>query len=60
MGTGSWLGDDRQAPPASAPPGTADSRVGLAITLAVVALLLAVGAAVTWRIHRRLRPEPTT
>jgi hypothetical protein len=60
MGTGSWLDPDRQAPPAPTPPDTADSRAGLAVTLAVVALLLAVGVAVTWRLHRRLRPEPTS
>ena len=61
MGTGSWLDDDRPAPPAPAPPDTADGRAGLAITLAVVALLLAAGAATTWRIHRRRPgPEPTT
>jgi hypothetical protein len=60
MGTGSWLDADRQAPPAPAPSDTADSRTGLAVTLAVVALLLAVGAATTWRIHRRSRPGLTT
>jgi hypothetical protein len=60
MGTGSWLDADQQLPPAPAPPVPADSRAGLAITLAVVALLLAVGAAATWRIHRRSRPELTT
>jgi hypothetical protein len=48
--------DIEQPAPAPAP---ADSRTGLVVTLAVVALLLAVGAAMTWRIHRRPRPEPT-
>jgi hypothetical protein len=57
--TGPPLGADEQ--PAPAPPkAPADSRAGLAVTLAAVALLLAVGAATTWRIHRRPRPEPTT
>jgi hypothetical protein len=47
--------------PAPAPSVPADSRAGLAVTLAVAALLLAVGAATTWRIHRRRpRLEPTT
>ena len=32
---------------------------GLAITPGIVALLLALGAAATWRIYRRPRPEPT-
>jgi hypothetical protein len=45
--------------PAPAPPRAGD-RDGLAVALAVVALLLAVGAATTWRIHRRPGPEPTT
>jgi hypothetical protein len=61
MGTGSRLDADQQLPPAPAPPVPDDSRAGLAVTLAVVALLLAVGAATTWRIHRRRpRPELTT
>jgi hypothetical protein len=59
MDTGPRLDADQQVPPTPAPPVPADSRTGLAITLAVVALLLAVGAATTWRIHRRPRPEPT-
>jgi hypothetical protein len=58
--TGPPLGADQQVPPAPAPSVPADSRAGLAVTLAVVALLLAAGAATTWRIHRRPRPEPTT
>jgi hypothetical protein len=46
--------------PAPAPPAQDRDRDGLTITLTVVALLLAVGAATTWRIHRRHpRPEPT-
>jgi hypothetical protein len=46
--------------PASAPPPPASDRTGLVIGLAVAALLLAAGAATTWRIqHRRPRPEPT-
>jgi hypothetical protein len=61
MDTGPRLDADQQVPPTPAPPVPADSRTGLAITLAVVALLLAVGAAATWRIHRRRpRPELTT
>jgi hypothetical protein len=37
------------------------SQVGLAIALGIAALLLALGAATSWRIHRRRpRPEPTT
>jgi hypothetical protein len=61
MDTGPRLDADQQVPPTPAPPVPADSWTGLAITLAVVALLLAVGAAATWRIHRRrLRPELTT
>jgi hypothetical protein len=59
MSTESRL-DIEQPAPAPAPLVPADSRTGLAVTLAVVALLLAVGAAMTWRIHRRPRPEPTT
>jgi hypothetical protein len=55
MSTESRL-DIEQPAPAPAP---ADSWTGLAVTLAGVALLLAVGAAMTWRIHRRPRPEPT-
>jgi hypothetical protein len=61
MDTGPRLDADQQLPPTPAPPVPADSRTGLAVTLAVVALLLAVGAAATWRIHRRRpRPELTT
>jgi uncharacterized protein HemX len=57
MDTGPRLDADQQLPPAPAPPVRAHSRTGLAVTLAVVALLLAVGAATTWRIRRR-HPQP--
>jgi hypothetical protein len=61
MDTGPRLDADQQLPPTPAPEVPADGRTGLAVTLAVTALLLAVGAAATWRIHRRRpRPEPTT
>ena len=47
--------------PAPVPPTPASDRTGLVISLAVAALLLAAGAATTWRIyHRHPRPEPTT
>jgi uncharacterized protein HemX len=52
---------DEQLPPAPAPKAPASGRTGLVISLAVAALLLAVGAATTWRIHhRRPQPEATT
>lgn len=60
MDTGPRLdADDQVAPaPAPRPPNGPD---GLVIGLTVAALLLAAGAATTWRIyHRRPRPEPTT
>jgi hypothetical protein len=57
MDTGPRLDADQQLPPAPAPPVRAHSRTGLAVTLAVVALLLAVGAATTWRVRRR-HPQP--
>jgi hypothetical protein len=61
MDTTPRLDTDQQFPPAPASPAPADDRAGLVITLVVVALLLAVGAATTWRIqHRSPRPEPTT
>ena len=59
MGTGPRLDIDEPVAPAPAPPAQDRDRDGLAVTLAVVALLLAVGAATTWRIYRRPRPEPT-
>jgi hypothetical protein len=60
MDTGPRLDADEQVAPAPAPrpPNGPD---GLVIGLAVAALLLAAGAATTWRIyHRHPRPEPTT
>jgi|SRR5215207_3324904 len=59
MDTGPRLDADQQVAPAPAPrpPNGPD---GLVISLAVAALLLAAGAATTWRIyHRHPRPEPT-
>jgi hypothetical protein len=53
------LDSDEPLFPAPAPPPPANNRAGLAVTLAVVALLLAVGAATTWRIRHHARPEPT-
>jgi hypothetical protein len=60
MDTGPRLDSDQFAPvPAPRTPDNS-SRLVLAITLGIVALLLALGAATTWRIHhRRPRPEPT-
>jgi hypothetical protein len=59
MDTGSRLDLDEQATPVPAPPAPTDQD-GLVIGLTVAALLLAAGAATTWRIHRRHpRPEPT-
>jgi hypothetical protein len=61
MDTGPRLDADQQVAPAPVPPAPASDRTGLVISLAVAALLLAAGAATTWRIyHRRLRPEPTS
>ena len=60
MDSGPRLDADEQLFPAPAPrpPNGPD---GLVIGLTVTALLLAAGAATTWRIyHRRPRPEPTT
>jgi hypothetical protein len=52
---------DEQLPPFPAPKAPASDRTGLVISLAVAALLLAAGAATTWRIHhRRPQPDPTT
>jgi hypothetical protein len=50
MGTPPQL-DDEQLAPAPVPSAPASDRTGLVISLAVAALLLAVGAATTWRIH---------
>ena len=58
--TGPPLDTDEQLFPAPAPKAPASDRTGLVISLAVAALLLAAGAATTWRIHRRPRPEPTS
>jgi hypothetical protein len=56
---GSQFDGDEQLAPAPAPPAPpAGGQVGLVISLAVAVLLLAVGAATTWRIRHR-RPEPT-
>jgi hypothetical protein len=63
MDTGPRLDADEQLFPAPppAPDRDRDGPGGLVIGLAVAALLLAAGAATTWRIyHRRPRPEPTT
>jgi hypothetical protein len=60
MDTGPRLDADEKLFPAPPPPPPASDRTGLVISLAVAALLLALGAATTWRIHhRRPRPEPT-
>jgi uncharacterized protein HemX len=56
MDTSPRLDIDEPVAPAPAPPAQDSSRIGLAITLAVVALLLAVGGAATWRIRQR-RPQ---
>jgi hypothetical protein len=61
MDTGPRLDADEQVAPAPAPHAPAIDRTGLVISLAVAALLLAAGAATTWRIyHRHPRPEPTS
>jgi hypothetical protein len=61
MDTGPRLDPDEQLFPAPAPKAPASDRTGLVISLAVAALLLAAGAATTWRIyHRHPRPEPTS
>jgi hypothetical protein len=64
MDPGPRLDADEQLFPAPAPPAPdrdRDGLGGLVIGLAVAALLLAAGAATTWRIHhRRPRPESTT
>jgi hypothetical protein len=59
MDTGPRVDSDQLAP-APAPKAPDRGRVGLAIALAGVALVLAAGAATTWRLHHRPRPEPIT
>jgi len=60
MDTGSRLDADEQVAPALTPKAPASDRTGLVISLAVAALLLALGGATTWRIyHRHPRPQPT-
>jgi hypothetical protein len=60
MGPPPQFDGDQQLPPAPAPPAPAGDRTGLVISLAVASLLLAVGAATTWRVrHRRPQPDPT-
>jgi hypothetical protein len=53
------LGDEQVAPaPTTAAP--AGGRGGLVVSVVLAALLLAVGAATTWRVrHRRPQPEST-
>jgi hypothetical protein len=51
MGPSPQLDGDEPLFPAPAPTAPASDRTGLVIGLAVAALLLAVGAATTWRIH---------
>ena len=58
MDTGPRLDADEQVAPAPAPPPPASDRTGLIISLTVAALLLALGAATTWRIHYHRRPRP--
>jgi hypothetical protein len=54
------LDTDEPLFPATVPKAPASDRTGLVISLAVAALLLALGAATTWRIHhRRPQPKPT-
>jgi hypothetical protein len=61
MDTSPRLNIDEPVAPDPAPPAPASDRTGLVISLAVAALLLAVGAATTWRLHhRRPRPQPTS
>jgi hypothetical protein len=60
MSTERWVDFDSTPAPAPTSPDNR-GRLVLAITLGIVAVLLAVGAAATWRIqHRRPRPEPTS
>jgi hypothetical protein len=60
MDTGPRLDADEQVAPAPAPPPPASDRTGLVISLTVAALLLALGAATTWRIHHHRRPQATS
>jgi hypothetical protein len=61
MGPPPQVDGDEQLTPAPAPTASASSGRGLVIGLTVATLLLAVGAATTWRIrHRRPQPESTT
>jgi hypothetical protein len=61
IGTPPQFDGDDQIAPAPAPPAPAGDRTGLVISVAAAALLLAVGAATTWRIrHRRPQPESTS
>ena len=60
MSSDSWLDGDQPLGPDPTPNPPPD-RDGLAGALAVAGLLLALGAATTWRIRRRHpRPEPIT
>jgi hypothetical protein len=58
MSTERWVDFDPTPAPAPTAPDNSN-RLVLAITLGIFALLLALGAAATWRIYRRPRPEPT-
>jgi hypothetical protein len=61
MDLGPRLRVDEQPAPPWPPKAPASDRDGLAVAAAVVALLLTLGAATTWRINRRRPPpEPTT
>jgi hypothetical protein len=53
MGPPPQLDGDEQLPPGPVPAAPAGDRTGLAVSVAVAALLLAVGAATTWRIRHR-------
>jgi uncharacterized protein HemX len=60
MGTPPQLDGDEQPAPVPAPRAPAGDRTGLVVTMVVAAVLLAVGAAATWRVrHRRPQPEST-
>jgi hypothetical protein len=61
MDAGPRLEVDEPPAPPWPPKAPAGDRDGLALAVAAVALLLAAGAAATWRINRRRPPpEPTT